>query len=339
MSKLRPNRKSGQGKYVNLGFLGKYKTYKNTEFERVPELTDEERNRLLNEKLKPYTYDPRKHKVVRAAGPVGEAPTPTPTGYTEADAYLTAVVDAGGTGITPTISAATRTFYNSLMVDGLYDKLIAFYPFIGGTAGSHKFNGKDPRDLDAAFRLTFYGGITHSSDGIQPNGVNGYGDTHLNPLDYLDNTQGSLGSYIQTTATTKSYPAEIGCAFYGQQMMLRSKNSPNLLGSLYAGWTQSSPQLQDGLVVISRTSNDSADLGYYQRGSVSYTGGPNTTDISGMALDIYIGVSNLRGIGISEQSDRVQSFSFIGYGLTPTEVSDLSDAVNTLQTALSRNTY
>ncbi len=264
--------------------------------------------------------------------------TPEPTGYTEANTYLEAVVDAGGTGLTSSISAATRTFYNTLMTNGLYDKLIAFYPFIGGTSGSHKFNGKDPRDLEAAFRLTYYGGITHDADGFTPNGSNGYADTHLLPLDYIDNTTGSLGSYIQSTGTSRSYPCEMGTTFYNQQMLLRSKNNANLLGSMYAGWVQSSAH-SPGLTMISRTSSSSSDCLYHQGGSLSYSGGPNTGDISGMVYPVFIGAANLRGVGGNDYSDRTQSFAFIGYGLTESEMDTLSSAVNTLQTALSRNVY
>ena len=78
MSKLRPNRKSGMGRKVIHGILGKQKTLINTEFERVPELTEEERRRLLVDQLKPYTYTPSKHRALKAAGPVGEGPTPGP---------------------------------------------------------------------------------------------------------------------------------------------------------------------------------------------------------------------------------------------------------------------
>ena len=59
----------------------------------------------------------------------------------------------------------------------------ALYPFVGGTATSHKFNLKDPRDLDAAFRLQFNGGWTHNSNGVTPNGTNGYADNK--ELEYI----------------------------------------------------------------------------------------------------------------------------------------------------------
>ena len=63
---------------------------------------------------------------------------------------------------------------NQLVLDlkdaGLWTKFYAIYPFIGGTASTHKWNLKDPRDLNAAYRLTFSGGITHSSGGIKGKG-------------------------------------------------------------------------------------------------------------------------------------------------------------------------
>ena len=53
-----------------------------------------------------------------------------------------------------------------LKCKGLWTKLDVIYPFIGGTAFTHKFNLKDPRDLDVANRLTYSGTVTHSLNGI-----------------------------------------------------------------------------------------------------------------------------------------------------------------------------
>jgi hypothetical protein len=101
-------------------------------------------------------------------------------------AFLTA------TGITDqTIIDALNAMDNSLISAGLLPsgtgagKIKALYPFVGATAGTHKFNFVDPRDLDAAFRLTFNGGWTHNSNGVLPNGTNAYGDTFFNTLSNL----------------------------------------------------------------------------------------------------------------------------------------------------------
>ena len=47
-------------------------------------------------------------------------------------------------------------------------------------ASQFKYNLKDPRNLDAAFRQVFNGGWTYSKQGATPNGTNGYSDTKLN---------------------------------------------------------------------------------------------------------------------------------------------------------------
>ena len=80
----------------------------------------------------------------------------------------------------PTQISAINTLVNGLQTDGIWTKMKAIYPFVGGTATTHKYNLKDPRDLDAAFRLVFNGGWTHSSNGALPNGTNGYANTNLN---------------------------------------------------------------------------------------------------------------------------------------------------------------
>jgi hypothetical protein len=98
------------------------------------------------------------------------------------EAFLTA------TGITDaTIISALNAMDTSLISAGLLPsgtgagKIIALYPFVGGTASTHKFNFVDPADTDAAFRLVFNGGFTHSSSGCQPNGTNGWANTFLTP--------------------------------------------------------------------------------------------------------------------------------------------------------------
>jgi len=94
----------------------------------------------------------------------------------DAQAFITVA------GITdPTQQSAINTLVVGFKDDGLWTKMKAIYPIVGGTATTHKYNLKDPRDLDAAFRLQFNGGITHSSTGVLPNGTNGYANTFFIP--------------------------------------------------------------------------------------------------------------------------------------------------------------
>ena len=87
----------------------------------------------------------------------------------DAQAFITAA------GITdPTQQSAIITLVTDLKGYGLWTKMKAIYPFVGGTATTHKFNLKNPLDTDGAFRLSFSGGWTHSANGALPNGTNAF---------------------------------------------------------------------------------------------------------------------------------------------------------------------
>lgn len=89
---------------------------------------------------------------------------------------------AGGGAV---FTLAERTYVNYIVTNfkviGVWSKITALYGFVGGTAASHKWNWKDMRNLDAAYRLVFVGGLTHNSNGIDPNGTTGYANTFINP--------------------------------------------------------------------------------------------------------------------------------------------------------------
>ena len=113
------------------------------------------------------------------------------------------------TGITDqTIIDALNTMDTSLISAGLLPvgtgagKIKALYPIVGGTAATHKFNFVDPRDLDAAFRLTFFGGWTHSANGMLSNGSNAYANTFFNALSVLSTTYAHQGFYNRLDSTS-----------------------------------------------------------------------------------------------------------------------------------------
>ncbi|MBX7204134.1 MAG: hypothetical protein K1X81_01805 [Bacteroidia bacterium] len=117
----------------------------------------------------------------------------------DAQAFITA------TGITDqTIVSAINELVLSYKSAGIWTKRKAIYPVVGGSATYHKFNLKDPRDLDEAFRLTFMGGITHSNTGMLPNGLNGYARTYFVPSIDVTVDAGGLGYYSRTNAVSSS---------------------------------------------------------------------------------------------------------------------------------------
>lgn len=70
---------------------------------------------------------------------------------------------------------------------GVWDKIKALYGFVGGTAATHRWNWKDMRDLDEAYRLSFLGGgWVHDVTGAKPNGTTSYANTFLIPRESLN---------------------------------------------------------------------------------------------------------------------------------------------------------
>ncbi len=121
---------------------------------------------------------------------------------TDAQAFITA------TNITDsTQQSAINTLVLDLKSANIWSKMKAIYPFVGGTASSHKFNLKDPRDLDVAFRLQFYGGGTHSSNGYQPDGTTAYATTYYKPS---GNFTPFLGYYSVTNGNTGTDQIDMG---------------------------------------------------------------------------------------------------------------------------------
>ena len=77
-----------------------------------------------------------------------------------------------------TIRGGLNTFDIGLISNSLDTKMKALYPFVADGADNNaralqqRWNFMDARDLDAAFRLSFGGTTTHSSNGFQGNGTN-----------------------------------------------------------------------------------------------------------------------------------------------------------------------
>lgn len=142
----------------------------------------------------------------------------------DALAFLTA------TGITdPTITTAIDTLVKDLKTKNLWSKFRYIYPFVGGTATTNKYNLKDPRDLDVAFRLQFLGGITQTN-GFNPNGTNGYANTFCAPSGNV--TINSEHLYI--TSNTNNVPTSTDPADTG---VLNSTSQASLL--TISGFTNS----------------------------------------------------------------------------------------------------
>lgn len=212
----------------------------------------------------------------------------------------------------------------------------AIYPVIGGTATTCKWNLKDPRDLDAAFRLTFSNSPTITSAGIAWNGSNQYSDSHLNMSTNL--TQGNVHfSYYSTAnnavASESVMGADDGVSKDVRLIIRRSDNLSRNIGLLSGSNTAYSTTDGSGFFVGTAVSSATA---FYRNGSTITLNSSSSGTSGGCPnLTSFIGAYNNAG-SPAQFTTKPCSFASIGAGLTSTDVSNLYTIVLRYETALGR---
>ena len=243
----------------------------------------------------------------------------------DAQAFITAAVITGSTQ-----QNAINTLVISLKGYGIWVKMNAIYPFVGGTASQHKFNLKNPLDTDAAFRLVFNGGWVHSISGITGNGTNTFADTKLK---YTTLNSGHQSLYSRSNVLEATTPYDMGAYNVSWQILsLHTYNLSTLIGGFNSDSQPRSSMLDSsGLFINNRTSSNAANL-WRNDGKLI-----QSTQAVGMIpnLNNYIGAVNSGGSAIGVASKNY-AFSSIGSGLTDTEAVNYYTAVQTFQTTLGR---
>lgn len=250
----------------------------------------------------------------------------------DAQAFMTAAVITDTTQKT-----AVNTLVTDLKAAGIWTKIKAIYPMVGGTASSHKWNLKDPRDLDAAYRLVFNGGWTHSSTGALPDGTTAYADTKLIPLLNL-NGLSHLSYYSRSnTVTAAMFGVQDDLTSSQTQMYIeanKSNDSYSLCNTSGSTITVSAASTL-GMYIVSRQS--SSLLKAYKNGSIA--GSNSATSILALSSKpIYLGAFNYWfNTQTIVYGNKQNAFASIGDGLSDTEASNLYTAVQLFNTTLSRN--
>lgn len=241
-------------------------------------------------------------------------------------------------GITDlTIRGAINTYVKGLKSANLWARLVALYPFVGGTAGTHKFNLKDPRDLDAAFRLTFSGGVTHDANGVTFDGINGFANSHIIPSTNLTLNDESMILYSRTSAQGASGAIDAGAAVTtSQRDELSVRNSTgNSVASINATTGNLATINSDGKGLIMGSRISSTDLRIFKNGS--QLGSTQTSANTGTRsnIKIFIGARNVSNAGNGFVN---RNFALAGFGLgfNTTQALNFYNLTQTFQTALGR---
>jgi hypothetical protein len=230
------------------------------------------------------------------------------------------------------------TAINTLVVDlksyGLWTLIDAFYPFVGGTSTSCKYNLKDPQDTNGAYRMTFAGSWTIDSNGVKPTSKSSsnYGDTYWNPNGTGGNRNDSHHYYRYLNGVYN-----VSCDYAGVASPYTMMGACSQLE-----WFDGGGSLSSGGAVagtggysqgISRTVSNLARFFKKLQGGSWSSFNTITTVATQSSNSMYIGAIN--GANFPEEM-RYASLSY-GQGLTQTQIGDLDLVVTTFNTTLSRN--
>lgn len=243
----------------------------------------------------------------------------TATWEVDAQAFITAAAITD-----PTQQSAINTLVIGLKADGLWTKMKAIYPFVGGTASQHKYNLKNT----AQYQITWYGGLTHNANGVTGSGTNGYGDTFLNN-NVLAQNDNHLSVYIRTSGgNTGNDLSSWNGSTFGMSMytnFLGGFTAANNSGGAYFTFTQGT---QGGLYINRRIS---ATQFVQQRNLLKQTNNNNSTNHITTSFKL-LRTGDFNG----EYSNKNIAFASLGDSLNDTQADALVNRVQAFNTALNR---
>jgi len=253
----------------------------------------------------------------------------------DAQAFITAAAITNETQ-----KAAINTLVTDLKGYSIWTKMKALYPFVtdktveADIKSQMKFNLKDPRDLDVAYRLLWNGGGSWTANGYQPNGINGSAQTKLIPSSILSINSKHVSIYSRTNTATgfDIMSHTIGPVVPYDILSLRATiYFPNEIAySFNEAYPNSSGSNlnSSGFYISTRTTSNAKKL--YKNNSVLSTA---SSASSTQPTNQYIIGSDSRNESFS---NRQYAFASIGDGLTDAEAANFYTAVQAFQTTLSR---
>jgi hypothetical protein len=233
---------------------------------------------------------------------------------------------------------ALNILTKTLKVYGLWSKMTAIYPIIGGNSISHSFNLRNT----SLYQITWVGSPTHDANGVDWNGSSQYGNTNFVANSSLTNNNSVHLSYYSRENTTvgvddiSAYNTTTG---YISRMLIKDGSTSRFVSDQGANAVDridlSTISDSRGLFVSSRTSSTAFDV---YRNGVNFGTRTATNSVTGLPdYSYFLGALNYNGSAVNFSMRQV-AFASIGTGLTSTDVNALNNAIQTYETALGRNT-
>lgn len=242
----------------------------------------------------------------------------------DAQAFLTAI---GNTD--PTIETAINDLVIDLKNYGLWTKMTAIYPMVGGTSSAHSYNLKDTTQ----YQIVWSGSVTHNSNGITGGG--GYGDLVISGTN-LNHNSNHFGIYSRTNSTVaESDMGNLDNSLNGSVMSIKWSDNNTYYSNFDNALSGTASVVTDsrGLFVVNRETSTTRE--FLQNGANLTTATVTANSSYGYKF-IICGRWNPNTNSAQVTSNRNYAFCCLGDGLTSSENSDLYTAVQAFQTTLGR---
>ena len=247
--------------------------------------------------------------------------------YTPLDSDASAFITAASLTDSTQISAV-NTLVTGLKSAGIWSKMKAIYPFVGGNSTAHSKNLVNP----SLYNLTFSSGWVHNSNGSTSN--NSYANTGIVPSSVLSNYNSHMSLYNRTSGYNNGF--DIGVIGSSEYYAHINHSASYPTGNAIQGsrFTVVTTPNDTGLVVFNRTANNLANT-FIKTNKISTSTATSTSTLSNN--NIFIGALNWVSFGGAVYySNRNYAFSSIGDGLSDSEAGTLNTLVQAFQTTLGR---
>jgi len=253
-------------------------------------------------------------------------------------AFYARVIAAGGS-LTTTEQTATLQLVLDLKAYGIWAKIKAAYPMVGGGTGTTAARqAACSQNLkSSSFTGTFTSGWTFASTGVQGNGSSAFMNTNLNTLSELTQTNTHLSVYVRNNVNAGS-PYDFGNASNAGLttnptfLITRYSTSLAYIGIADTSYTTVSASADSRGFWVGCTNGSLAQV-LYRNGSSFLTGTATAGTFANNNL--YLGGANAGGNG-AFFTNKEYAFASIGDGLSSTEDSNFYTAIQAFQTTLSR---
>jgi hypothetical protein len=240
----------------------------------------------------------------------------------DAQAFFDRVTAAGGI-LSATEKLAVTQLVTQMKLDGTWTPMKAIYPMVGASAAACAQNLKS-----SSFTGTFSTGWTFASTGVKGNGTSAYFNTGFNPSVDSSLSGLSFGGYPRNNDTSGTQVS--GCTD-GSSFVQNNLSAANILSGIIANVISYTANPSQRLIMHRRTSSTFAQA--YRDGTS--LGSDTATATTLPNSNYYIGARNEPTVSLYDAHE--YAFYFFGLSLTNQNALDLTTAVNTFQTTLSRN--